>query len=137
MLFVRSLLFVAALMLAAAAAQAQSIQTDAGVVVVNDSTASNVTLVPLDDAIGQFIAKLPRAVKKFFPVPDTIMVMVQIAIGQDGMIQEANIIKSIPFLDSRSLEAAWQWEFQPDPDRLGVIHMTIPFKFALVPLREK
>ena len=40
-------------------------------------------------------------------------VIVEVIIGIDGSVQDAEVLQSIPLLDQAALDAVWQWTFEP------------------------
>ena len=63
----------------------------------------------------------PRRIKHVAPVYPPLaqsarvsgIVIVEITIGADGRVTDAQIVRSIPLLDTAALEAVHQWEFTP------------------------
>ncbi len=60
-------------------------------------------------------------------------VFVKALIGTHGLIEQVEVLKSVPELDAAAIEAAWQFKFKPgkvDGERVKV-WVTIPFHFKL------
>jgi protein TonB len=63
----------------------------------------------------------PKKTKDVKPVYPTIaqsarvsgIVIIEAVIGQNGKVQDAKVIRSIPLLDNAALDAVKQWEFTP------------------------
>ena len=60
-------------------------------------------------------------------------VVVKVLIGKKGLVEKAEIFKSIPILDEAALKAAKKCIFKPakQRDKLVKVWMSIPFKFKL------
>lgn len=60
-------------------------------------------------------------------------VVVNVLIGTSGKVEKAELLKSIPMLDSAALEAARMFEFSPamQRDKYVRVWLSIPFKFTL------
>lgn len=97
---------------------------------VRDSVVA-LPVIRADDPDLTVKTDLPTIVKRTYPAPETIMVLVQVAVGTDGFVQDVRVIKSVPLLDVRAVEAAWQWEFVPRVADAGPLRLLIPFKFAV------
>jgi protein TonB len=41
------------------------------------------------------------------------VVITELVIGEDGKVQDARILRSIPLLDQAAIDAVRQWEFMP------------------------
>jgi protein TonB len=41
------------------------------------------------------------------------VVITRLVIGEDGKVQDARILRSIPLLDQAAIDAVRQWEFMP------------------------
>lgn len=87
------------------------------------------------------LARKPEVIKKIQPVyPPLAMragisgtVICEIAIGKTGKVEDAKIIKSIPYLDDAALKAVRQWVFSPGLQRDNPVRvkMSIPVMFTL------
>jgi protein TonB len=61
------------------------------------------------------------------------VVIIEAVIGQDGQVQEAKVLRSIPLLDAAALDAVKQWAFTPtllNGQPVPVI-MTVTVNFTL------
>ena len=85
--------------------------------------------------------KEPRKIKDVKPVyPDDAraariqgIVIMEVIIGQDGSVSDAQVIRSVPMLDQAALEAVRQWGFTPtllNGMPVSVI-MTVTVNFSL------
>jgi protein TonB len=41
------------------------------------------------------------------------VVILQVVIGEDGSVVDAQVLRSIPELDQAALDAAYQWQYEP------------------------
>ena len=89
-----------------------------------------------------WVDELPNATHKMDPIYPCLAlaakvdgeVLVQVRIGEDGKVQDARLIKSIPMLDAAAMAAAEQWTFTPARDPKGkpvAVWAAIPFTFRL------
>jgi protein TonB len=61
------------------------------------------------------------------------IVIIEATIGQNGLVQEAKVLRSIPLLDQAALDAVRQWQFTPTTLN-GVpvpVVMTVTVNFTL------
>jgi protein TonB len=60
-------------------------------------------------------------------------VVLQIAIGEDGSVIEALVLRSIPMLDQAAIDAVIQWVYQPTLlNGMPVeVEMTVTINFTL------
>ncbi|HEX2059238.1 MAG TPA: energy transducer TonB [Thermoanaerobaculia bacterium] len=83
-------------------------------------------------------ALLDRAVVRVVPEYPVVatkarisgIVAVQVVVGTDGNVEEASIVKPLPFgCDEAVKEAVKRWEFAPAPTRVSGV---LAFRFELV-----
>jgi TonB family protein len=94
-------------------------------------------------AFGEYVyvQELPEAVTKVPPqYPDAArehhiegQVLVQALVGQDGLVKDARVVKSIPGLDEAAVAAVRQWRFIPasSEGRPVAVWVAVPVKFSL------
>jgi protein TonB len=86
-----------------------------------------------------FVEELPEAVTRVRPeYPDELRkrgvegtVMVQVLLGTDGLVKDAQVVKSIPELDSYALAAVRGWKFKPAmaAGKPVAVWVGVPIKF--------
>jgi periplasmic protein TonB len=98
---------------------------------------------PSEDEVFEFFAvsEKPEIIKKEIPLyPDLARkaqiegrVVVTVTIGKTGLVEAAEIFKSVPMLDESAMEAAKKCRFKPakQRDKFVKVKMNVPFDFKL------
>lgn len=105
--------------------------------VVADSAAADSTAQPPEKLVPPIgYTLIPRVVQTVYPAADTVTVVVQAEVLASGRIRTAGVIPPVSAFDQRAMAAAWQWVFEPRSETAPPIVMTIPFKFAIIPVTK-
>ena len=98
---------------------------------------------PTDEEVFEFFAvsEKPEIIKKQVPqYPDLARkaqiegrVVVTVTIGKTGLVESAEIFKSVPMLDEAAMDAAKKCKFKPakQRDKYVRVKMNVPFDFKL------
>jgi TonB family protein len=95
-------------------------------------------------AFGEYVyvEELPEAVEKVQPPPRDYpgaivegIVMVQALVGEDGLVKDTRVVKSIPTLDAEAVACVRKWRFKPamSHGKPIAVWVAVPVKFTNAP----